>query len=37
MQTHVTITDWHDYSDDNEVYNRHVREPFPTRVMFQMS
>jgi 2-iminobutanoate/2-iminopropanoate deaminase len=35
MQTHVTITDWHDYSDDNEVYNRHVREPFPTRTTVQ--
>jgi 2-iminobutanoate/2-iminopropanoate deaminase len=35
MQTHVTITDWHDYSDYNEVYNRHVREPFPTRTTVQ--
>jgi enamine deaminase RidA (YjgF/YER057c/UK114 family) len=35
MQTHVTITDLHDYSDDNAVYNRHVREPFPTRTTVQ--
>jgi 2-iminobutanoate/2-iminopropanoate deaminase len=35
MQTHVTITDWHDYSVDNAVYNRHVRAPFPTRTTVQ--
>ncbi|MBM3224990.1 MAG: hypothetical protein FJZ47_14465 [Candidatus Tectomicrobia bacterium] len=35
VQTHVTLTDWHTYQDYNEVYNRHVREPFPTRVTWQ--
>jgi len=35
VQTHVTLTDWHAYQDYNEVYNRHVREPFPTRVTWQ--
>jgi 2-iminobutanoate/2-iminopropanoate deaminase len=31
----VTLTDYHSYADYNEVYNRHVREPFPTRTTFQ--
>lgn len=35
VQTHVTLTDWHTYQDYNEIYNRHVREPFPTRVTWQ--
>ena len=35
VQTHVTLTDWHAYQDYNEVYNRHVREPFPTRTTLQ--
>ena len=35
VQTHVTLTDWHAYQDYNEVYNRHVREPFPTRATWQ--
>lgn len=35
VQTHVTLTDWHSYQDYNEVYNRHVREPFPTRATWQ--
>lgn len=34
-QVHVTLTDWHAYQDYNEVYNRHVREPFPTRTTLQ--
>ncbi|HEY7489506.1 MAG TPA: RidA family protein [Candidatus Tectomicrobia bacterium] len=35
VQTHVTLTDWHAYQDYNEVYNRHVCEPFPTRTTLQ--
>lgn len=35
VQTHVTLTDWHAYQEYNEVYNRHVREPFPTRTTWQ--
>lgn len=35
VQTHVTLTDWHTYQDYNEVYNRHVHEPFPTRATWQ--
>jgi 2-iminobutanoate/2-iminopropanoate deaminase len=35
VQTHVTLTDWHGYQDYNEVYNRHVQEPFATRTTFQ--
>jgi 2-iminobutanoate/2-iminopropanoate deaminase len=35
VQTHVTLTDWHAYADYNEVYNRHVHEPFPTRTTLQ--
>jgi 2-iminobutanoate/2-iminopropanoate deaminase len=35
VQTHVTLTDWHAYADYNEVYNRHVREPFPARTTLQ--
>jgi len=35
VQTQVTLTDYHSYAEYNEVYNRHVREPFPTRTTFQ--
>jgi 2-iminobutanoate/2-iminopropanoate deaminase len=35
VQTHVTLTDWHAYQDYNEVYNRYVCEPFPTRTTLQ--
>jgi len=35
VQTQVTLTDWHAYQDYNEVYNRYVREPFPTRTTLQ--
>lgn len=35
VQTDVTLTDWHAYQDFNEVYLRHVREPFPTRATLQ--
>jgi reactive intermediate/imine deaminase len=35
VQTHVTLTDWHAYQEYNEVYNRHVREPFPTHTTLQ--
>lgn len=35
VQTQVTLTDWHAYADSNEVYNRHVYEPFPTRTTLQ--
>lgn len=35
VQTQVTLTDYHSYAAYNEVYNRHVREPFPTRTTFQ--
>jgi 2-iminobutanoate/2-iminopropanoate deaminase len=35
VQTHVTLTDWHAYQGYNEVYNRHVHEPFPTRTTLQ--
>jgi 2-iminobutanoate/2-iminopropanoate deaminase len=35
VQTQVTLTDWHDYQGYNEVYNRHVHEPFPTRATLQ--
>ena len=34
-QTQVTLTDYHSYAEYNEVFNRHVREPFPTRTTFQ--
>ncbi|MEE8305546.1 MAG: Rid family detoxifying hydrolase [Candidatus Tectomicrobia bacterium] len=35
VQTDVTLTDWHAYADYNEVYTRHVHEPFPTRATLQ--
>jgi 2-iminobutanoate/2-iminopropanoate deaminase len=35
VQTQVTLTDYHSYPEYNEVFNRHVREPFPTRTTFQ--
>lgn len=35
VQTQVTLTDWHFTPDYNEVYTRHVREPFPTRTTVQ--
>jgi 2-iminobutanoate/2-iminopropanoate deaminase len=35
VHTHVTLTDWHEYQGYNEVYNRHVSEPFPTRTTLQ--
>lgn len=35
VQTQVTLTDYHSYAEYNEVYNRHVHEPFPTRTTFQ--
>jgi reactive intermediate/imine deaminase len=35
VHTQVTLTDYHSYSAYNEVFNRHVREPFPTRTTFQ--
>ncbi|MGQ4806675.1 putative aminoacrylate peracid reductase RutC [Candidatus Entotheonellaceae bacterium PAL068K] len=35
VQTQVTLTDWHAYPDYNEVYNRHVSQPFPTRTTLQ--
>lgn len=35
VQTQVTLTDYHSYAEYNEVYNRHVCEPFPTRTTFQ--
>jgi len=35
VQTQVTLTDYHSYAAYNEVYNRQVREPFPTRTTFQ--
>ena len=35
VQTQVTLTDWHDYQEYNEVYNRHVCAPFPTRTTLQ--
>jgi reactive intermediate/imine deaminase len=35
VQTQVTLTDYHSYAEYNEVYNRHAREPFPTRTTFQ--
>lgn len=35
VQTQVTLPDWHGYQGYNEVYNRHVREPFPTRTTLQ--
>jgi 2-iminobutanoate/2-iminopropanoate deaminase len=35
VQGQVTLTDWHAYLDYNEVYNRHVHEPFPTRTTLQ--
>ncbi len=34
-QTQVTLTDWHFTADYNEVYTRHVSEPFPTRTTLQ--
>ena len=34
-QTQVTLTDYHSYAEYNEVFNRHVREPFPTRTTVQ--
>ncbi len=35
VQTQVTLTNYHSYAEYNEVYNRHVCEPFPTRTTFQ--
>ncbi len=35
VQTQVTLTDWHFASEYNEVYTRHVSEPFPTRMTLQ--
>jgi reactive intermediate/imine deaminase len=35
IQTQVTLTDWHAYQEYNEVYNRHVQAPFPTRSTLQ--
>lgn len=35
VQTDVTLTDWHAYQDYNEMYTRHVQEPFPTRATLQ--
>lgn len=35
VQTQVTLTDYHSYPKYNEVYNRYVQEPFPTRTTFQ--
>ncbi len=35
IQTQVTLTDYHTYPAYNEVFNRHVTEPFPTRTTFQ--
>lgn len=35
IQTQVTLTDYHTYPAYNEVFNRHVAEPFPTRTTFQ--
>jgi 2-iminobutanoate/2-iminopropanoate deaminase len=35
VQTQVTLTDWHAYQEYNEVYNQHVRAPFPTRTTLQ--
>jgi 2-iminobutanoate/2-iminopropanoate deaminase len=35
VQTQVTLTDWHFMPGYNEVYTRHVHEPFPTRTTVQ--
>lgn len=35
VQTDVTLTDWHAYQDYNEIYARHVQQPFPTRATLQ--
>lgn len=35
VQTHVTLPDWHAYQAYNEIYNRHIHFPFPTRSTLQ--
>jgi 2-iminobutanoate/2-iminopropanoate deaminase len=35
VQTQVTLTDWHARPEYDEVYRRHVQEPFPTNSTFQ--
>jgi len=34
VQTQVTLTDWHARREYDEVYRRHIQEPFPTNATF---